>query len=296
MTALPLALAAAAALAASPAGKPFGLLLLVDGVGPEWIETIDAVVKQAGGRYPVEFVAGEADGPAIQRAVDALQAKRVLKIVAVALSVSPFSDIMNQNRFLLGIREKPSMGMPATRLTSKVALVLSKTLDGQDALVEVVADRARALSKQPAADAVVLVAAAPKAIDAARDWTASLDALAEKARARAGFRKGRALTLPLDQTSDQRDKTEKAVRETIKALHKEGGNVVVLPLELSPDYVASRLPHILEGLFARYNGKCLLPDRRIARWVGESAADAAKLPDMRVFKDVPKGVKHASTR
>lgn len=274
-----------------PSGRPFGLLLLGRGDGPAWDQTLAQVRKLAAGRYPVVFAAGEADAQAVQQAVDALEALKVEKIVAVPLFVSSYSDIMDENRYLFGIRERPSPsvvgaapGMSVPRLKSRVPLVLTRALDDQPAVVAVVADRARALTRAPEKSTLVLVGAAPADRQAAADWVSAVSSLAQKARLSAGFARGQAMALREEQSPDERQRSEGEVRDAIRALRKDGP-VAVVPLELSDDYVSSRLKRMLESMFVRYDGKTLLPDERLARWACQSAEAAAKLPDMRQFKD-----------
>ncbi len=270
----------------------FGLLLLGQGGGPAWQQTVDAVKKRAAGRYPVEFAEGAAELDSIQKSVDALELKHVEKIVAVPLFISSYSDIMDENRYLFGIREQPSANvvgkrvgdLAVPRVKSKVPLVLTNALDDQPAVVEVVADRARTLTRDPAKASLVLIGAAPATKQGALDWVSAVSSLAEKARARAGFARAQAMALREEQRPEQREKSEREVQDAIRALRRQG-EVVVVPLELAPDFVASRLKSMLESMFVRYDGKTLLPDPRLVAWVDQAAQQAAKLPDMRQFKD-----------
>lgn len=283
------------ALAASPLGtKPYGVIILGEGGSAEWKTTVNEAIKAMGPDRPTVFAEGDADARSIQKAVDELQTKRVEKIVAVPLFITTFSEAMDQNRYLFGIREKPVRGASPKRLKSKVPLVLSKALDDSPTAVEILASRALGLTRQPATENLVLIGDAPDDKDAASEWVATVTALAQKVAAKAGMKAGQAMALREGLRSDNRQRAEREVVDAIKALRKQGA-VVVVPLELSPGDVQHRLKKLLEGVLVHYDGKSMLPDARVAKWVEQTAETAAKLPDMRQFKtDVPPRAKGLS--
>jgi sirohydrochlorin ferrochelatase len=279
------------------ADKPFGILLLGEGGSKEWKDATDAVGKEmTKKKVPFEFAAGDGDGRSIQKAVDKLQFQRVKKIVAVPLTLSSFSEEMEQDRYLLGVREKPSQefsGAPHShnrargaqeRVKAKVPVIVTKALDDSDAAVEILAARAKAQSHDPSKEILVLVGKAPGNKEGLKDWVSTVNALAEKVRASGGFRMAQAAALRDDVDRIARDRSEGEVRKAVAALHKQG-IVIVVPLELTADLVHNRIPHVLEGIQVRYDGKTMLPDSRIVKWVAESAEEGAKLPEMRVFKE-----------
>ncbi len=282
-----------AALPAAPAAgaEPFGVLLLGEGGDHRWRQAV-LEIRRALGRVPLEFAPGLADTRAIQKGVEALEAKNVRKIVAVPLCLSSFSEVMDQSRFLLGIREKPSrefLGAPhahdqslgARRVRTRLPLVLTQALDGHPLLVEALASRAKALSREPSLESLVLVGQAPRGPEAARDFLASTRDLAEKARTQGGFKSAEAAALGQG-SQEERAKEAEALRRLVRARRREGP-VIVLPLELGGGALSSRIPKALGGLLVRYDGRMLLPDPRIARWALESALSGAGLPDMRRF-------------
>ncbi|MBI3553910.1 MAG: hypothetical protein HY077_15550 [Elusimicrobia bacterium] len=287
--------------AADMAEKLFGVLLLGEGGDKDWKDAADSIKKEmAKKKLPFEFAMGQGDGKAVQKAVDRLESLHVKKIVAVPLLLSSYSEEMDQDRYLLGIREKPSQEFAAAphshnraagaqaRVKAKVPVVLTKGLDDSEMVVDILAARARALSHDPSKEILVLVGKAPASKEGLKDWVSTVDALAEKVRQKSGFRRaqGAALRDGIDRRA--RDASEAEVHKAVAALHRTGP-VIVIPLELSPDLVHNRMPHILEGIQVRYDGKGILPDPRIAKWVEDSAEEGAKLPEMSVFKDGAKG-------
>lgn len=273
--------------------KPFGVLLLGAGGTRDWKTQLDMILKRAGNRYPVEFAAGLADGKEMQRGIDALAEARVRTIVVVPLFVSSSDEVMDQNRFLLGIREKPSQallnaphahaGAPAQRLRSRVPLVVTKALDDHPLFVDLLASRAKTQSRHPEQESVLLVGPAPLSRDAAKEWTAGAAALAEKVRQKGGFAAAGAYALSAGPLQSDREKSEAGLAALAKELGRKH-HVIVVPLSMTGGDL--RVNEALDGLFVKYDGRAILPDERIAQWVDQSAAAAAKLPDMRMFKDM----------
>ena len=284
-----LGLACASARAAGTFGprgeKPFGVLLLGEGGDREWKDSVEKLKKELGKKFPFEFVPGLADARMIQKGVERLEFQRVQKIVAVPLFVSSFSEVMDHNRFLFGIREKPAGPRYAhQRVSSRVPVVLAKALDDHPVLVEILSSRALALAKDPSRESLVLVGEVSGSTETARDWLASAQALAEKVRGRTGFSAAHAAGLRLGGSQKEREDSQKELRDLVRKSRRQG-SVAVVPLEVTHAAVSGRIPKALEGAFVRFDGKAILPDPAVARWVSESAEAAARLPDMRVFKD-----------
>lgn len=278
--------------------KPYGVLLLGEGGDREWRDAVDQIKKRAGKRYPVEFAAGLADGKSMQSALDKLQAQRVRAVVVTPLFVSSYGEVMDQVRYLLGIREKPAElaggprsradAPPPPRLRSRVPLVLGKALDDHPLFVELLVARAQALSRRPSEEALILVGEAPasKPGDKTRageaEWLQAAEALAEKVRKKGGFAAARPYAVRLYAGTKERDASEAGLRALVKELRSKH-KVIVVPLAMTGGRL--RLSRPLDGLFAKADGRAVLPDPRIAQWVDETSAPAAKLPDMRLFKD-----------
>ncbi len=287
--------------------KPYGVLLLAENSDHAWKSTEKRIKDEmAKAGLPFEFAAGLADGQEIQKRVERLQSQRVKKIVAVPLFLSSFSEVMDQNRYLFGIREKPSAELTAgphahpqaagtqKRIKLQVPIVMTKALDAQEAVVEVLAARAKAQSRNPSKEILVLVGQATRTKEGIKDWISVPNALAEKVRQKLGLSLEQAAALFDEPDRKARDKSEAEIRKAIKTMRRQGP-VIIVALELSPGLVHNRLPRVLEGVFARYDGRTMLADPRFAQWVATSASQGAKLPDMRVFKDSGGGPKLAQT-
>ena len=276
------------------AAKPFGVLLLGEAGDQNWKSAVSDICAKLGAKFPLEFAGGEADSKAMQAGLDRLQALGVKKIVAVPLFLSSISGMMDQDRYLFGIRKEPSKDfldaphslgrdLPLARLQSRVPLVLTKALDDHPLFVDILASRAKALSRDPAKEALLLVAASPGSAKGEKEWLDNEALVAERVRQKAGFRAAGVAELRPDLPQDEREKAESSLRALAKQLGR-GTGLIVVPLELVPGYVQLRLERALDGVFYRHDGKTVFPDSRIARWVEETARAGATLPDMRVFK------------
>ncbi|MEK7384105.1 MAG: hypothetical protein AAB262_12580, partial [Elusimicrobiota bacterium] len=216
--ALVLALPAGAAPRVKTGKEPaYGILILAYGVAGSWRKDLGTLRTQLKGRAieSVERIEGSADGVGVQRALDKLQNQRVAKIVAVPLVTLSQSPAVDEARYLFGIREEPVSDRPDAqekvmraphaagksalvlppsvrrlkRLASRVPLVLAATIDDSPVLSDILADRAKALSRDPARDAVVLAGVGPRSDAALKIWKTAAAAVAEQVRQKGGFRK-----------------------------------------------------------------------------------------------------------
>lgn len=275
--------------------QSYGVLLLGEGGGPEWKKAEDEVRRQLKG-VPVEAAWGLGDAKFMQKKLDLLLTRRVKAVVGVPLFVSSYGEMMDQNRYLFGVRERPPetllnaknarrSSFETPRLNSRVPLMLSKALDDHPLVVETLAARAKALSRGES-EVLILVGAAPAGEEERKEWLASVSGLADKVRQAAGLKAARAVGLRMGEGQRERETGEKELREAAKELRRLG-KIVVVPLDLAAGALDRPIKRALDGLIAKYDGKTLLPDERLAKWAAESAALAAKFPDMRAYKGLP---------
>jgi len=292
--------------------KSFGVLLLGDGGDKDWKDALAAFTKKLSPQFPLAFAPGEADAKAIQKAVDRLQAARVKKLVVVPLYVTSDSPLMDETRFLFGIRKDPSPEFfraegavsgyaIVRRVQTKVPVVLTQALDDHPLVVEVLTSRALSLSRHASDEALVVVGLAPvagpvngeslgrtpaaKPATAEDEYRQTLSALAERVRAKGGFKTGHAAVLqPQALHQSERERHEGDLRKLVRELSRSQ-RVLVVPHAVTGEIASRTILRALQGTFMRYTQKGLLPDDRIVRWVEETARQGATLPDMKVFKD-----------
>src|SRR5262245_33608784 len=159
-----------------PAQAKTGVLVLAHGGSPQWNDNVAKLAARLDQERPVEVAFGMATRANIQRAIDALVAKGVTEIVAVPLFISSHSSVVTSTQSLLGLRAAAPAdlstfarmshgsshasggheghGVDPTEGTrpvkSPVPVRMSGALDSHPIVTAILADRARAISKDPA--------------------------------------------------------------------------------------------------------------------------------------------------
>jgi sirohydrochlorin cobaltochelatase len=272
----------------------YGILLLAHGGNSEWNAQIESIRTAVGRKAPVETALGMADGAAIQAAVDRLQKRGVKKIVAVPLFVNSSSEVLDHTRYLLGLRQEPSItlrdamaSLPAEarakmgaghhhhalsmeRVRAKVPVSMSPALDDHPLVASILADRARALSKEPGRESVFLVGHGPVDDKANAVWLSTLGRLAGRVRAEGKFLRVKFATIRDDSDAPVKNAAIAALRRDVEAAGKDG-RVLVVPVLIARGGIESHIVEALKGLSYSWDGKTLSPDARLADWVAASA-------------------------
>jgi len=309
---LALLLAAAPAAAAgfgnsSMGEKAYGVLLLTPDAGGAWKPELTRIRTELRG-VPLDSVETYNDGTAIQRALDRLKGQHVSKVVAIPLDLVSESAGMDHLRYLFGIRELPSQDRPdegrpgmapvksanksaivlpgrgPRRLKSDAELVLTATIDKSPALADILGERAKALARDPAKEAVVLVGVAPRSDKSLDAWKTAAAAIAESVRVKGGFRESAVLWVRDGTRAGQQDKDREENKATLRRLGTAGA-VVAVPLALDGQRVGKLLQRQLGSGGYRWNGKGVLGDPRLTEWIVSISKAASALPDVRQYKD-----------
>ncbi len=263
-----------------------GVLLLAHGGKAEWNANVETIAREADRELPVEVAFGMADRLAIEQALARLHARGVTEIVAVPLFVSSHSTVLDATRYLLGLRsEKPAAvevfarmahgsghaAVSTEPLPIGVPIRMASALDAHRIVGEIVVSRTLSLSREPSAEAVVLVAHGPEEDDVDAKWMVNLDRLADVVRAAAPFRHVGALTLRDDAEAPVRADATRRLRALVGTHVEQGARVLVVPVLLSFGGVEAALRERLEGLTYEL-APALAPDPRLVAWVLAQAA------------------------
>lgn len=287
--------------------KSYGVLLIAPDTGGAWRTELGAIRSQMRG-IAIESVESYNDGTAIQRALDRLRSQHVSKVVAVPLELVSESSTMDELRYLFGIRAEPSQDRPDSqrpgmapvqskiknslvftgrgpkRLKSEAALVLTATIDKSPALADILADRAKALGRDPAKEAVILVGLAPRSDKELDAWKTAATAIAESVRIKGGFREGAIIWVRDGTRAGQQDKDRDANKATLRRLVTAGG-VVAVPLAPDGRRIGQLLQRQLGTSGYRWNGKGVIGDPRLTEWISSVSKAASTLPDVRQYRD-----------
>jgi len=106
---------------------------------------------------------------------------------------------------------------------------MTKALDDHPLVAEILVERARALSRDPSLEALVLVAHGPVEEADDRRWLEAMGSLGDQVRRTLPFREVRTATLRDDAPPPVRKKAVRALRREVRRLSREGG-VLVVPL------------------------------------------------------------------
>jgi sirohydrochlorin ferrochelatase len=270
-----------------------GVLLLAHGGQPQWNASVTDLVKQVDAQQPTEVAFGMATRANIKGAVDRLVARGATRIVAVPLFVSSHSSVITSTEYLLGLRENapPDLARfakmnhgahgggehaahqedPASPIASPVPLSMTAALNRHPLVGSILADRARSISTAPPSEAVILVAHGPVPEDDNNKWLADMAVLAEHVRRAAPFAAVDYLTVRDDAGPAIRDAATHELREKVQAHRAAGRRVLIVPHLMSFGGIEKGLLKRLEGLEYVITTQGLMPDRRLAEWVVESA-------------------------
>jgi sirohydrochlorin ferrochelatase len=285
-----LLLASAPAGAQSP-GATTGIVLLAHGGQPEWNDRVVAVAKQVDALHPTEVAFGMATRATIQSAIDKLTARGVTSIVAVPLFISSHSSVITSTEYLLGVRPeapkdlaifaKMSHGAaghggadshathvdPASPVQTTATVRITPAFDRHPIIGAILADRARAISRQPAAEAVILVAHGPVPEDDNRQWLEDMSVLAAQVKNAAPFAEVDYLTVRDDAGPAIRDAATADLRARVEAQRALGRRVLIVPHLMSFGGIEQGIRKRLEGLDYTMTSQGLMPDDRIVDWV-----------------------------
>lgn len=269
------------ALSAAAADAPdTGVLLLAHGGSRRWNKEALKIEKELGRRWPTETAFGMADVRETRKALERLQKRRIQKLVIVPLFISSTSEVMDQIRYMLGLREKPSKelleaphahhsGTTLEKVRPQIPFVLAQALDDHPLVAEILLERARALSRKPEEENVVLVGHGPVSDEYDQKWLEVMSRLGGEVQKKGGFKSVHAVTLRDDAPREVRDKAEKRLQELVRRLSRQGRTLVV-PHLIAQGGIERKIKKALEGTFHAWDGKTLLPHPNIAKWAEET--------------------------
>lgn len=291
--------------AGAPAFADTGILLLAHGGRAEWNARVTELAARVDARKPTEVAFGMATRANIQGAIDRLVARGVTEIVAVPLFVSSWSSVITSTEYLLGLRDEAPAALAAfakmnhghsdpaatngsnghgsdhahhgrgdapvdgtTPTESPVPVRMTAALNDHPIVAEILASRARSISRAPAGEAVVIVAHGPNDEDDNRRWLADMASLAERLRHREeGFAAIEYLTLRDDAPKPVKDAATAELRAVVTRQISEGRRVLIVPLLVSFGGIEKGLRERLEGLDYTMSVGGLVPDDRLVDWV-----------------------------
>ena len=284
-------------------GTNAGIVLLAHGGSPSWNATVSELQARVNERVPTEVAFGMATRAAIQAAVDRLVARGVREIIAVPLFISSHSSVIDSTQYLLGARPdapadlavfarmRHGAGQAAhaehaaedgTRpVSSTVPIRVVRALDDHPIVADILISRAKAISSDPAHEAVVLVAHGPVPDAENALWLADMGRLAARMASAVPFARVDVITVRDDAPAPVRAAATEELRATVTRASAGGTRVLIVPLLLSYGGIETGIRKRLDGLDYVMASQGLMPDDRLLQWVLD-AAGIARLPEPRI--------------
>ena len=293
-------LALLALLAARPSSAEPGIVLLAHGGSAEWNTRVTELAAKVNASRPTEVAFGMATRATIQSALDKLVARGVTEIVAVPLFVSSWSTVITSTEYLLGLRAEAPAALasfatmshaPAgasgtaaaghevhtaadgtTPVKSPVPVRMTAALNDHPIVADVLASRARAISREPAKEALIVVAHGPNEENDNRRWLADMASLVARIKQAETFATIEYLTLRDDAPRPVRDAATAQLRGIVQRELAAGRRALIVPLLISFGGIERGLRERLDGLSYTMAEAALMPDDRLAAWVLTVAA------------------------
>lgn len=266
-------------------GDDFGVLVMAHGGGETWNGEVREMLDPVDADYPLEIAFGMADAVSLQEAVDRLEARGVDRIGVVRLFISGESWY-ERTRQIVGIepgapaRPAPDaaedaeghhgMRMEFWRLDTDAEYALTtEGLAEAPEMGDVLVERARALSEDPARESVLILAHGPGDDAENQRWLQWIDQRAETVRQAMPFRDVRVETLRED-WPEERAAAEERIRAFVSGAAEGEGRAIVLPYRVQG---FGPYAEVLDGLDYAANERGLLPSVEVEHWVRRQIAE-----------------------
>jgi sirohydrochlorin cobaltochelatase len=264
-----------------------GALIMAHGGGAVWNAEVEAMLAPLSKEYPVELAFGMAEAASIQSGVKRLEARDVNRIAVVRLFISGESWYERTEQILglvpgaepqsaehAGHGDHAGHGssggaaaghsMALWRIETKSSFALSKQgLSEAPEMSEVLVERARGLSKEPARESILIIGHGPETDEENQRWLTMIDQRADAVRKLAPFRSVHVETLREDWPA-KRVASEARIRAYVEGAAKDNGRVLVIPYRLSG---FGPYATVLKGLTYEADQKGLLPSAGVEHWV-----------------------------
>lgn len=248
-----------------------GVLVLAHGFGPAGDRAFKGQLAPVGNERPtaVAFGMSMTQSAHIQTAVDQLAAAGATTIVVVPALSSPWTSQMRQWGYMFGVDDDAGY-LQTPRVRSKARLIYSKTLGSDPVVADILFEYATAISEDPANSLLILLSHGPEGEEDNRKTLAMLDEIAQKIRARGGFREVQSVSLQNDAPRDLYYANVAQFRKLVESANKNGRKVVIVTNLLSPRGIQDQIRENLKGLDYRFNPKGVVEHAAFARWVAET--------------------------
>jgi sirohydrochlorin cobaltochelatase len=263
--------------------EEMGVLIMAHGGSAQWNKEVLAAVEPLKADHNIEVAFGMADAASLQEGVQRLEERGARRIGVVRLFVSGES-FRERTEQVLGIapgaptrpaanadhsehaQHDSGHSMEFWRIATRSSFALSdQGLIEAPQMGGVLVDRARALSKEPRQEDVLILAHGPGDDAENERWLVHLEARAEAVRKALPFRTVRVETLREDWPEKRRE-AEERIRAFVAQASQSGGRALVIPFRVQGFGPYSK---VLEGLNYVSDGRGLVPDPGVTTWIAQ---------------------------
>lgn len=248
----------------SAAGRP-GVLVIAHGSRePGWVAQIEQAVAEAKAKLPPELPVEAAylelvEGRLIQDGVRALEARGVTDMYALPLFVSSGSTHVDEIGWALGAYAQPRRETDLEPVAVQARLTYGEPIGSDPEIARALADKLALRSREPAAEAVLLVGHGSDEPWFYEAWRRELEGLAAELVRIGGYAGADAALLRPDET---------AARIAQLRMRHPGARVLAVPVFLSEGYFTSNaVPGRLAGQDIDYAERALLPHPAVSDWI-----------------------------
>ena len=262
--------------------KASGMLLLAHGLKiPKpngktlhiWNKDVEKLAKEIDREYPTEVAFSEGDPEEIQKAVDALVARGVSRIVVIPFFVMTDNPIVGNSRYILNLADhlhRFTKIKTLERVQSNAEFYMTSALGDHQLVSEILLARANEKTNDVANTTVVLVSYGSKNDEMERNWGELLKVHAEYLKTQGGFRDVKFATTRGDAKADVKTEARRSVRELVEVSE---GERVVIPFVISASRLERKIKENLSGLTFQF-GKPLAPHPLLKKWVKQTYQEA----------------------
>ncbi|MHA7967402.1 sirohydrochlorin chelatase [Paenibacillus sp. CAU 1782] len=243
--------------------KKYGILVISHGSQEtRWVKLVDEAVKTASAGFTVPVVSAFleiVDGRLIQDGINELERLGVTDMLVVPLFVSSGSTHVDEIGGAFGLPQLSEQENELGTFVVSANVFFGAPIDDDTEIAELLLSNIAELSQEPAREALLLVGHGSIEPGFHERWTQGLQAMATRLSELGGFaRVSYAMLLP-----------DQAMSRLLELQEKNPGeDVIVVPLFLSQGYFTDKvIPKRLAGADYRYNGKAMLPNPAIERWL-----------------------------
>jgi len=257
-----------------------GVVVLAHGFGKVGDEAFRQGLKPVAAHYPlaVAFGMSMTSSAHIQAAIDKLTAAGAETIVMVpALSSSASDDQLRQWQYMFGLTDNPGY-LETKRIVTDRKVVWTPALEDHPLVIDMIADNARELSKDPANEVVIIVSHGPTLdADNAKNL-ALLGRIASALKKKDGYSDVMFMSMQNDAVPEVRKANGTKLRGMVEDANKAGKRVIIVTNLQSPRSIQQQVEDDIKGTQYVFNTRGLVQHPNYAKWVdtivGETLAAA----------------------